>query len=414
MKSFLLFIPFVSIGFGAEESNCSVDGGKATLQRVGHLPSQGCNGIEFFEADATLSKLGFLAVANFWDGSSRDMGAKSSLFSTDEDDGDFGTTLRQEFDGKGAHGVDSFQMGDYRFLTIPSYYGCDKKNDLGCKSTHLYKFDQLRETFVLHQALHTQGPSQTDHLISPGGSEALLFVAENFANRVSIWGFNSNTQLFEHNESLGCPGVAAIALSRTREIYGEPTYLAAASYHDNGWETESLLFIKKQEDTSFKLFQKLLTHGAHDAEMLVFNGSIFLFMSEDRVEETPKINSQLFVLDDKVPSGLFVKVQDISTDGAHAAELFVSKNSQLFLAVANFGDRLGGRILSMSSLFRWTDGRMVLQQDIGSFGATDFEHFHYRGEDYLVLCNEGDIAAKGIQEESPVFILRDVIEDASR
>ena len=44
----------------------------------------------------------------------------------------------------------------------------------------------------------------------------------------------------------------------------------------------------------------------------------------------------------------FVPVQRVPTDGAHGAELFRTASGSVWLAVANFGDRLGQRYAAES------------------------------------------------------------------
>ena len=112
----------------------------------------------------------------------------------------------------------------------------------------------------------------------------------------------------------------------------------------------------------------------------------------------------------------FVQTQLLASDGAHGAELFVS-GGLLWLAIANFGDRLGERYASLSSLWRLDEaavaqdgggmegvGQFVLETEIASDGATDWEHFVVGGVDYLALANEGDVR-NSLHQLSPIFRL---------
>ncbi len=45
---------------------------------------------------------------------------------------------------------------------------------------------------------------------------------------------------------------------------------------------------------SEQAMQELAGNGAHDAEMIVFEGSTFLFLSEDRTSQSSRISSQIF------------------------------------------------------------------------------------------------------------------------
>lgn len=97
-------------------------------------------------------------------------------------------------------------------------------------------------------------------------------------------------------------------------------------------------------------------------------------------------------------AGRFIEVQRIPTDGAHAAELF-EIDGTAYLAVANFGDRLGKRYASRSTLWREDEDekKFVEVATVPTVGATDWEHFVLRSPDtdeathYLAVANEGDI-----------------------
>jgi hypothetical protein len=120
------------------------------------------------------------------------------------------------------------------------------------------------------------------------------------------------------------------------QIVGRSVILVVAAYHDNGWRTQSMAFrwtlpasSPKTWKTEFTELQRFETHGAHDAEMIVFDKELFLFFSEDRDIVSTLLRSQLLVFDPRIDR--FVVVQRLTTDGAHAAELFISQR-KLFLA----------------------------------------------------------------------------------
>jgi hypothetical protein len=218
---------------------------------------------------------------------------------------------------------------------------------------------------------------------------------------------NQHNLLFENFQSIDCVGVAAIAL----ESLNDKKFLAIASYHQNGWKTESLVYLMCTITNKFQILQKLETFGAHDAEMILFNNTIFLFLSEDRNEKTSKINSSLFIYNEHTES--FLLKQKIKTDGAHAAELFINKNNDLYLAVANFGNRLASRYQSYSKIYKWSDSdqEMISVAEIKTQGATDFEHMAINGIDYLIVSNEGALQS-GLHQISQIFELKVVNEDS--
>jgi hypothetical protein len=116
------------------------------------------------------------------------------------------------------------------------------------------------------------------------------------------------------------------------------------------------------------------------------------------------VSSQVLVFAEANRS--WVTIQKLPTDGAHGAELFVALGS-LWLAIANFGDRLGERYEAESTLWRFqpeaaggddvgrggggVGGQFVLAASVTTQGATDWEHFVVGGVDFLAVANEGDV-----------------------
>ena len=145
------------------------------------------------------------------------------------------------------------------------------------------------------------------------------------------------------------------------------------------------------------------------------HGRRYLFLSEDRgpdptIGTTPRVNSTLWVLSD---GGQFEAVQSIATDGAHAAEAFRA-GGEWWLAIANFGDRLGApkhgikpRYEAQSPLLRWDSARGVFVPvaEVKTQGATDLEHFHLDGQDFLAVANEGNV--QGRQHQTSVIFRLD-------
>ena len=100
-------------------------------------------------------------------------------------------------------------------------------------------------------------------------------------------------------------------------------------------------------------------------------------------------------------------LQAVPTDGAHAAEFFIM-NQQLFLAIANFGDRHNARYHAESAVYRYVEGEysddlnehsekqqcllggeFELVTTVNTVGATDWEYFELSTVDEL---NRGDAA----------------------
>ena len=89
------------------------------------------------------------------------------------------------------------------------------------------------------------------------------------------------------------------------------------------------------------------TNGPHDADFAAINGVRYLFLSEDGSGASSTITSQLLVFDSQTRLFEVLQLQRIPTDGAHATELFEAVGTA-WLAVANFGNRLGKRYAASS------------------------------------------------------------------
>jgi hypothetical protein len=76
--------------------------------------------------------------------------------------------------------------------------------------------------------------------------------------------------------------------------------------------------------------------------------------------------------------------------------------------VANFGDRLGKRYQAQSSVWMWSpqDRNMMLMTSVTSHGATDVEHIHIDGYDYIALSNEGDFGERCQPKHQTSFMYR--------
>ena len=399
----------------------SLSVGKINLYESAHLSTSGNAGFEFF----TINDEHFIASANFWNGISSDMSAYSTISKViiDPISNLLKLTEKQRILTKGAHGVDVFSENDdindknrRIFLSIPNYYYCGSdrgpSNNL-CNSTMIYIFDNTLNTFTLYQTLSTSGPAQTDHFIHD--SSVYILVGENFNNEVCIYRLLTsviNSSFIKH-QCLTVPGAGSTAIIKENNSY----FLIASSYHDNGWKTKTRIYkadIKKGEEKnlSFREYQQFETNGCHDVEVGKFNSGTFVFLSEDRIESTSKIESSLLIFDPL--SNSFKTHQKIPTDGAHAAELFQGPDNAVYLFIANFGDRLGKRYLSKSTLWRQDstslNGQFFKVDSVISYGATDVEHFVINNRHFLGLSNEGDIGNRLYQKS--IFYELVVIEDS--
>lgn len=378
-----------------------------SLQHVGSIRTEGGAGFESIEMDGKH----YIASANFWNGVDRKMGAESSLHSIElGENGHLQFPIMQRFISQGGHGADHFRVpltrphissarGDEEsglrqfteVLVIPSYYGCDR-GDLMCNATNIYyHWDSHIHQFASTLSLQSSGPSQTDHFYSK--ESVFLIISENFVNSLSLYRMASVATVTEVTlqavkiQSITVPGIAACAT----DVIDGVVYVITASYHDRGWQTTSTVYRWDNEVEILKTHQTLSTTGAHDAETIEYQEKHFLVFSEDRNRDTVLIDSNIYVWNTTTLS--YSHMQAIPTDGAHAAEFFIM-NQQLFVAIANFGDRHNARFEAVSSVYRFVlggsasddkedsdkqqcsiRGKFELQTTVNTVGATDWEYF---------------------------------------
>lgn len=348
-----------------------------------------------------------LACANFWDGASPNMEARSVLYRVVAD-GSGGVALQpqQRFKGSGAHGADFFSAGGAAFLVLPFYYGCGSDRGPakpGCGSTAVYK--RVGGRFVEHQRLATAGPSQTTHFTLPGTDTTWLLTGENFNDEVCVWELEAVSGLFEKRGGcLHVPGAGAMAVAvEGRGGWAGPTLLVAGSYFDNGWATQSRVFrfVAEAAGGRFEEVQRIDTLGAHGVALQPLGGELLLFFAEDRGASGPIVNSTL--LRWEPASARFEVLQRLPTDGAHGARLLEVQVGGIGIPhcfVANFGDRLGSppRYAARSALWRAAGPRgeppWTLVAEVPSQGATDVTLLVVGGRTFLVLSNEGDLGRK--------------------
>lgn len=425
LLSLFLFAACASRRRAAAAAAAASDWPPISLVVASELQTAGAAGFAFFEIDAT----GYLLAANFWDGLAPDMGADNVLYAI-EDGGDIadvvGAPLRfrevQRIRGKGSHGADAFSTpAGQHYVTIPMYYQCGGGDvrgrvaeDAECRSTGVYRFSRERSRLVETQRLATSGPAATGHFTSPVDGFLYIVVGENFADEVSFWRLVSSSgglERFERAGQVACAGAGAMAVF----VAQGAVYLAAASYHDpsTGWSVRSRLFVSSSSlpsstDLQFNLIAQLSGFGAHGAEVLLDkdSGNYLILFAEDRGPHGPFVNSSVWAINLDREVAVPTLDSSLPTDGAHGAALFTGPDGATYIFCANFGDRLGSRVDARSQLWRRRmDGRVWdLVDSVQSYGATDAEHFVWKGRHFVALANEGDIG-KRLHQKSVVYEL---------
>eukprot|EP00667_Euglena_gracilis_P010937 EG_transcript_11151 len=367
------------------------------LRRAAVVPTRGNAGFEHFVLDGRH----LLAAANFR--------GNSVLFEVDLLDrvtGELSVTPVQELATKAAHGWDYLVVGEGTgrrpTLVVPNYYGCGGRKTLdssgACKSVAIWQWDRATGNFTLAHRLYASGPSQTDHFEAHG--ETYLVVAENFNRSVSVFRFTGDgTAGLEKVQTLVVPGSGCAVMGHRRS--GE-WFLATASYIFK--RRPSLIFRWEENERQFRPFQEIEACAPHDVAFGEVAGELALLLAEDRNATTPRITSQVFLFDPRRRQ--FAPLQTLPTDGAHGARVFTDRMGQAWLAVANFGDRLGKRYAANSSLWRYAaaDGRFRKAADVPTQGATDWEHFRINGLDFVAVSNEGDLS-HNLHQQSVIYYL---------
>jgi hypothetical protein len=359
------------------------------------------------------------------------MSAKSILYKLDVfyKHGKLKINLRpfQEFLTVGGHGWEFAETQGRAYLIMPNYYQCGSTRGKSCESTAIYAFDFEKRLFVEHARLLTSGPASVTSFKVDG--QLLVAVGENFDDKVAIFQEKDGNFSLHQKLSVIGAGVSAIVQPSPASLY-----LVAASYHDHAtaWRTRSVVFRWDFAARRFDRLQELDTFGAHHVE--AFRAPLspptasaaqggeaddgagggggggggeqhFIFVANDRDDRSPRVHSAVYRLCPR--RGRFVRRQRIPTHGAHgAATLATRRCGATLLAVANFGDRLGGNHRAASAVLAWSAaaGRFRPAREVPTVGATDWEAFAAAGEDFLAVSNEGE---GGRPHRSAIFHVRE-------
>lgn len=342
-----------------------------------HISTDGNSGWKYFRI------LGrhFLAAANYWDGKSPNFGAQSIVYEVKEEGakGKEELTFSSVFEvrSNGARGWEYFEMLGEHMLALTNYAG-NKVMIFRYRENH----PKLFENF---QTLSSDGPVTTQFF--EAARERFLTVGENIGKRLSVFklvGQNKLNSKFELHQQIETEGLASV-----KYLVNDKHYLFTTTYHDGDYDTKSSLYVLDHQK-KFQFYQSFQTTAPHDVEAFNFKGTSFAFISSERDDSYPHLDSSLYVYNEK--KGKFVLHQTIPTDGAHAAKYFEAAQNS-WLAVANFGDRQRKRFKAESALFKWNSKTLKFEehQKFMTFGATNFEYFRIGRNHYLAVSNEGDV-----------------------
>eukprot|EP00854_Cymbomonas_tetramitiformis_P016985 gene16985-20189_t len=237
----------------------------------------------------------------------------------------------------------------------------------------------MTSKFELHQRIETEGNS----LFYFCSSAKVYKELPSAAGSTVVRYFNVLVPEFEASSTLPS-GLASI-----KYLVNDKHYLFTTTYHDGDYDTKSSLYVLDHQK-KFQFYQSFQTTAPHDVEAFNMKGNSFAFISSERDDSYPHLDSSLYAYDEK--KGKFALHQNIPTDGAHAAKYFEAAQNS-WLAVANFGDRQRKRFKAESALFKWNSKTLKFEehQKFMTFGATNFEYFRIGRNHYLAVSNEGDL-----------------------
>lgn len=316
----------------------------------------------------------------------------------------------------GGHSVD--YIPEIESLAFTNYYEC--RDRIRCDSVHVYKWDKRYLHFFTSKdsirKIGSRAPSQSTHFMFK--DKLYIMIADNEDGKLIAYQYvyRKQSRVFPFDwdllrEDVACKGVAALSIL---ELSKDKLLLIGASYHSGeGFESKSPVYLldastiadDETKKLPWQLIQELPTFGAHDAEMISFQGEVYAYIAQDRNQETSFIASQVYKWN--VESSQFDVFQTINGDGAHGAAFYIY-NDQLFLGIANFGDRHQKRYDAESKVFVLQNNNFHEIASLHTIGATDLTFFAFEQRLYIAIANEGDFENKSTQVSQVYEIINPV------
>jgi len=155
----------------------------------------------------------------------------------------------------------------------------------------------------------------------------------------------------------------------------------ATGWDENASNSAALSTIYRFADGAFTAWQDIPTLGCHDIEAFTIGDDLYLAVANsfDSIGGTGNIDSRIF----RRQGPVFVQHQAIPTRRAYDFEPF-EIDGTAYLAVANNSD---GSYIIESKIYRWNGSQFVEHQGILTRGAYEWESFTIDGTPYLVVAN---------------------------
>lgn len=269
-------------------------------------------------------------------------------------------------------------------------------------ATQIFRWDDTDAKFM-HKVDMSAARDSAYFCIAQTCFLALAIYSENGNVRTMsiIWKLHNGN--FQLHQNIPTQGGYDISYFKVEEEH----FLAIANAFDGHTTNVNSVIYKWDEKTSkFVEYQQIPTTGATDWEFFQMKGDSYLIVANsynhtpniDLDQPKHKVNSVIYRYDKQ--SGYFVVFQLVTTYSASKWLHFkVCGNS--YLAVANsYADNSEHRV--PSKIYRYQGVEKFMEvHSIDTLGAVDWDHIHYRGQDFLSYAN-----SKG--ESSSILVIKKI------
>jgi 6-phosphogluconolactonase (cycloisomerase 2 family) len=237
----------------------------------------------------TLNGTAYLAVANRYDGSSYNV--KSRIYRPHSTISDL-FELWQEIDTSGAQDWEVFTLEGAAYLALANYYDGSSFNVKSC----IYRFSALSDQFEVVQEVDTSGATSWE-AFALDGATYLAVANMNDGSTINlksrIYRHSAMSDRFELVQEVDTSG------ARDWEAFtlDGATYLALANQYDGStFNVKSRIYRYSAMSDQFELVQEVDTSGAHDWEAFTLDGATYLAVANYHDGITSKVKSRIYRL----------------------------------------------------------------------------------------------------------------------
>ncbi|MBT9549100.1 MAG: S8 family serine peptidase [Candidatus Sericytochromatia bacterium] len=292
------------------------------LQPIQSLPTHSALAVKAF----TINQQHYLAVANFYNGSSHQIASDIYRFNNNPNQPQY--LLDHSLSSSGAYDVEPFKIGNDTFLALINHVGGNSK---------IFKWDAGQNKFLEFQSLPTFGGTDAEHFEFNG--EHYLAIANLWLGTPTLESaiFKWNGTTFVKHQGISTTG----AFRWKAFQIGNNAFLALASYAAYyGGNPNTLSRVFKKIGNDFVPIQDIPTLNAYDWEAFSIGNDHYLAVAN-----------------------------------YGSGEIISSGDNQV--------DRR-----ATSSIYRWNGSQFQEFQPIATNGATSWKHFEVNGTHYLILSSD--------------------------